>query len=121
MKDFKGFKERNVLLDSYTPVHNMFFDEVLAELNSMSEAKVLLAIYRNTFGVIEDINEKGEQVFRETYFVTTRKLAENTGLTQQSVIKGINKLIEKGFIEKIKEGSKQGYKLKLKKFTENLR
>lgn len=119
MTEFKGFPKRSPVMDSYTPVHNIFFEEILASLTSLAEVKLMLAIYRNTFGIIESRDENGNLVYRENYTVTLRQLSDQTNISEQAVNEGLKKLLEKGLIEKTFISPKKiAYSLKLAKPTQ---
>jgi len=73
---------------NYTQIPNLLFDEMLPFLKE-TELKVLLVIYRKTFGWHKTRDQ-----------ISLTQLQEKTGLAKQRVIKATRSLVEKGLIIK---------------------
>lgn len=87
---------------NYTQIPNVFLDEVLPKITSMSELKVTLAIMRQTFGY----HKKHDRI-------SLSQLETFTGLSRSSVMDGINAGIERGTIERRKAGLSYFYRVQV--------
>lgn len=76
----------------YTQIPNIFIDDWVHNIDPM-EAKVMLIIYRKTFGWHKDRDQ-----------ISISQLEKCTGHGKQAILKAVNGLIEKGAIRKIVEG-----------------
>jgi DNA-binding transcriptional regulator PaaX len=85
----------------------------MPKIKNQSDLKILLVIYRHTFGFTKGVDDKGQVIFNENFYITTRGLAEKTGMAQPNIVAGLNRLLAQGFIVKVKKGNKHGYKLKI--------
>lgn len=106
------FPNRNKEFKGYTMVSNTLIEDVFPKLNSLSDSKLILHIYRNTAGIITGVDDHGEPVFRRYYFITVRRLAELLQMDHKSIITGLKRLEEGGYIVKTIENGKTGYGLK---------
>jgi len=79
---------------NFTQVPNDFFDEFLPELDK-AELKVLLVVIRGTFGY-----------HRNEVEISSREMAEQTGLSLASIGPAAETLETMGLIEKITDGGK---------------
>jgi hypothetical protein len=79
---------------NYTQTPNDLFDDMLKEIDDLSELKVTLAAIRQTFGYHR---EKAEMSLGWFELVT--------GLARHSVQRGIEKAIERGTIAKVKDAT----------------
>lgn len=85
-----------------TQIPNEFFDDLLPEINSLSELKVLLIIMRQTFGW-----SKMEDVLSLTQF------QDKTGLSRQGVIDGIREADAEGLLTRRPEKGSYAYHVKV--------
>jgi hypothetical protein len=108
MADFQGFDGR-LNMASFTSLPNSFFDSVLPEIKSLSELKVLLAVFRKTYGWISHIDpETGQPVYKEVDQISMSQFKELTGLSQPSCVDGVKRAVEDGYLERVKEGTFHG-------------
>lgn len=103
---FKGFRER-CDLQNFTGIPNEFFDEELKKLDTLAEVKILLAIFRKTYGWVDYIQE-GVPVYKVEESISYSQFRELTGLTDSSIADGLKRLLEKGYIEQITKGNMHG-------------
>jgi hypothetical protein len=95
-RPFTGYREL-----AYTPVPDEFFDWQMQDLG-LAETKVLLYIFRRTFGF-----KKHQDRIALSQFVdgickeTGERLDLGCGLSRPSVIKGIDGLVERGYISAV--------------------
>lgn len=108
MKKFQGFPQRPNL-QGYTAIPNMFFEEILPRINNMSELKILLAIFRKTYGWVKEIDQKtGQPIYKLEDSISYTQFEKLTGLSSTSVATGINRAIKDGFIKKTQQGNHTG-------------
>jgi hypothetical protein len=116
-KYFEGFAPR-LNLTGFTSLPNSFFDDVLKDIDSMAELKIILTIFRKTYGFVSHINEKGEPVYKQQDSISYSQLQEITGLSSPSISSGLTKALEDGFIIKVEQGDYTGkvsaYRVKIK-------
>jgi hypothetical protein len=74
---------------NYTQAPNLFFDQMMAEIDTMSELKVTLAIIRKTFGWHKE---------KEGDFVSLSQLEELTGMNRQQVVAGCKAALFRGYV-----------------------
>lgn len=97
---FRGFYSPRA-----TQVPDNFFDEVMADLSG-AELKVLLYIFRRTFGFKKDAdNISLSQMVRGITKRNGEVLDYGTGLGKGSVARALNSLVAKGMIRKTKRHS----------------
>lgn len=89
---------------NYTQVPNFFLDSLLPEIKTASELKVTLAIMRATFGWHKDEDA-----------LSITQLMERTGLGRQSVVDGLRVALDRGFVQRRKDGSAFLYSLSVQK------
>jgi hypothetical protein len=107
-EDFKGFRPR-LDMKGYTSLPNEFFDDVLPTITSLSELKVLLAVFRKTYGWVSHIDpETGQPVFKENDAISVSQFKALTGLSSPSCVDGIKRGMEDGYLERVKEGTFHG-------------
>src|SRR5512146_2617340 len=80
MVDFNGFN-----VPEYTQAPNNLFDDLLPQIDSLSELKVLLFAIRKTLGW-----------HQETDYISITQFCQGTGLSRQGVIDGIQACIKRG-------------------------
>lgn len=101
MKDFEGFRDRNDLIKNYTSIPNELFDQVMRDLSN-SELKILLALFRKTYGWVKGVNEKGVAVYKSEDEVSQSQFMELTGIKSRKTIRdNLESLVAKGYIVKI--------------------
>lgn len=104
MNSFDGFKPR-LGMTGFTGIPNEFFDEVLPNISSLAELKVLLAVFRKTYGWISHIdNETGQVVYKEADAIAMSQFKDLTGLSVPSCVDGVKRGIDHGYLERVKEG-----------------
>lgn len=107
-KKFKGFRPR-LNITSFTPIPNEFFDEVLPNIQSLAELKILLAVFRKTYGWVERIDpESGEPIYKQQDSISMSQFKKLTGLSQPSCVDGVRRALDDGYLERVREGSFQG-------------
>ena len=74
------------MMEAFTTVPNIYFDEYLPEL-SCTETKVLLAIVRKTVGWQRESDE-----------ISIEQLQRTTGLSRNSVRAGLRGLLKRGLV-----------------------
>lgn len=105
---FKGFKGR-LDMKGFTSIPNEFFDEVLPEIKSLSELKVLLAVFRKTYGWVSHIDPNtGQPVYKEEDEIAMSQFMKLTGLSKPSCVDGVKRGLEDGYLERTKEGTFHG-------------
>lgn len=108
MSNFKGFPPRPDL-QGYTALPNMFFDEILPQINNMSELKILLAVFRKTYGWVKEIDQQtGQPIYKLEDEISYSQFEELTGLSSTSVANGLNRAIQSGYLEKMQQGNYSG-------------
>jgi biotin operon repressor len=100
---FKGFKPRQDL-SGFTAIPNEWFDEVLAKIDNLAELKIVQAVFRKTYGWVENWHN-GEAVFKLEDGISYSQFAELTGLSSASIAEGIKRAIEHGYIIQLKKGN----------------
>ncbi len=100
---FKGFKPRQDL-SGFTAIPNEWFDEVLAKIDNLAEMKIVQAVFRKTYGWVENWHN-GEAVFKIEDGISYSQFAELTGLSSASIAEGIKRAIEHGYIVQLKKGN----------------
>ena len=107
MENFNGFPGRPDL-QGYTAVPNMFFDEVLPQINNMSELKILLSVFRKTYGWVKEIDKNGQPVYKLEDSISYSQFEKLTGLSSTSIANGLTKAINDGYLEKVSQGDYTG-------------
>lgn len=78
---------------NYTQSPNVYFDTWLKEINSLAELKVVNVIIRHTFGW-----------HKENASLGTSELMDLTGLSRVSVVDGVKRALEHGYIVRKTDG-----------------
>jgi hypothetical protein len=105
---FQGFSPRPNMT-GYTAIPNEFFDEVLPQINNMSELKILLAVFRKTYGWVKEIDHStGQPIYKLEDEISYSQFEELTGLSSTSVATGLNRAIGNHYLEKLKQGNYSG-------------
>lgn len=105
---FAGFAPR-LNMTGFTPIPNEFFDEVLPNIKSLAELKVILAVFRRTYGWVSHIDPKtGQPVYKEEESISMRDLQKMTGLSSASCVEGVKRALEDGYLERVQKGTFQG-------------
>ena len=108
MTGFQGFPPRPNLT-GYTAVPNIFFDEVLPKINNMSELKILLAVFRKTYGWVKDIDPNtGQPIYKLEDKISYSQFEKLTGLSSTSIATGLSRAQMDGFLEKVEQGDFSG-------------
>ena len=108
MSDFQGFPPRPNLT-GYTAVPNVFFDEVLPKINNMSELKILLAVFRKTYGWVKEIDPNtGQPIYKLEDEISYSQFEQLTGLSSTSVATGLTRAQNDGYLEKVQQGNFNG-------------
>lgn len=85
---------------NYTQTPNYFFDEMLAEIDTMSELKVTLAIIRQTFGWRKNEDQ-----------ISLSQLEELTGMQRQQVVAGCKAALARGYVWREKRNGRNYFGL----------
>jgi len=105
---FEGFRPR-LDMKGFTQIPNEFFDKILPNIKSLSELKVILAVFRKTYGWVSHIDpESGQPVYKEVDEISMSQFKELTGLSQPSCVDGVKRAMEDGYLERVKEGTFHG-------------
>jgi hypothetical protein len=104
-------------MTGFTSIPNEFFRaDVLSELKE-AELKILLATFRKTYGWIDRI-ENGQVVYKLEDDISYSQYREMTGLSDASIASALKKLIQKGYMTRVKLGNQSGqssrYKIRIK-------
>jgi hypothetical protein len=99
---FKGFQSRSNI-HTYTTIPNEFFDEVLATIENMAELKIILAVFRKTYGWVDKV-ENGEIRYKLEDSISYSQFRELTNLSDPSISEGLKRAISHGFIIKVRTG-----------------
>ena len=102
MARFDGFPP---IETNFTPIPDVWFDELIPKITSLAEVKVTEYIFRHTYGWRKQCDWITLDQFVNG--VKTRdghQLDVGTGLSMPSVVSGIKKAIERGTILKFKDG-----------------
>ena len=131
---FPGF---NTSFKGYSQLPNEWLDEIISQIDNIAELKVVLYIYRHTWGYQEkkinpDDPAKHDEIKRITTdeFMHGRKKADGTrmdrgtGLSNRSVIDGLRNAVKHGYILETVDDRDKGrvvksYALNMLKSTEN--
>jgi hypothetical protein len=113
---FDGFTPRPQLT-GYTGIPNEFFRaEVISDLKE-AELKILLTTFRKTYGWVDRI-ENGEVVYKLEDDISYSQYREMTGLSDASIAAALKKLIQKGYLTRLRVGNQSGltsrYKIRVK-------
>jgi len=104
---FEGFKPRQDL-SGFTAIPNEFFDAVLEGVESISELKVILAVFRKTYGWVTGFLE-GKPVFKIEDEISYSQFQKLTGLKSNgSISEGLSQAMSHGFIVRVKKGTFAG-------------
>jgi phage replication O-like protein O len=96
-KEFRGFRRPTT-----TPIPDEVFDDLLADLTG-SELKVLLYICRRTFGFKKDSDSFSlSQMINGIVAKDGKVLDRGTGLSRDSVARGVKSLVAKNIILRIR-------------------
>ena len=87
---------------NYTQCPNVFYDEIMPEIETMAELKVTLAIIRQTFGW----QKKEDQI-------SFGQLEELTGMHRETVSEGIQAALKRGYVGRRKQGKSYVYGLRV--------
>lgn len=108
MTDFQGFPSRPNL-QGYTAIPNVFFDEVLPQINNMSELKILLAVFRKTYGWVKEIDPNtGQPIYKLEDEISYSQFEQLTGLSSTSIATGLTRAQNDGYLEKVQQGNYSG-------------
>lgn len=103
---FDGFKPRRDI-SGFTCIPNEWFDKVMPKVTSMSEMKVIEAVFRKTYGWVDYI-ENGRPVYKIEDALSLTQLENMTGLSRSGVIDGIRKALAHGYIVRTSSGNMDG-------------
>ena len=107
-KTFNGFSPRPNMT-GYTALPNEFFDKVLPQINNMSELKILLAVFRKTYGWVKEIDQQtGQPIYKLEDEISYTQFEKLTGLSSTSVATGLTRAQSNGYLEKIQQGNYSG-------------
>lgn len=115
---FEGFDPR-LNLQGFTSLPNAFFDTVMAKIDSLAEMKIILAVFRKTYGWLSHIDQStGQAVYKQQDAISYSQLEEITGMSSPSISSGLTRAISDGFIIKMIQGDYSGktsvYRVKMK-------
>lgn len=105
---FQGFSPRPNMT-GYTAIPNEFFDEVLPQINNMSELKIILAVFRKTYGWVKEIDQKtGQPIYKLEDEISYSQFEALTGLSSTSVSTGLTRAQSNGYLQKVQQGNYSG-------------
>jgi len=106
MSKFEGFRSR-AELEKFTAIPNQFFDDVMKKLNG-NEMKILLTIFRKTYGWVKGSDMNGNPVYKIEDDISLSQFKKFTGIGSINTIKKhLKNLIKKGYIIKTKDYNKR--------------
>ena len=85
---------------NYTQAPNAFFDDLLPEIDTVTELKVTLAVMRNTMGF-----------HRKEHEMSLSYLEKATGLSRPAVVDGLKRAMNRGTVARRKVGQSYKYRL----------
>jgi hypothetical protein len=103
---FDGFKPRRDI-SGFTCIPNEWFDKVMPKVTSMSEMKVIEAVFRKTYGWVDYI-ENGRPVYKTEDALSLTQLENMTGLSRSGAIDGLRKALAHGYIVRTSFGNVGG-------------
>lgn len=107
-EQFNGFPARPNL-QGYVPIPNVFFDQVLPNINNMSELKILLAVFRKTYGWVKEIDQMtGQPIYKLEDEISYTQFEKLTGLSSTSIATGLSRAQSNGYLEKVQQGDYSG-------------
>jgi hypothetical protein len=83
---------------NYTQIPNVFFDEIMPQLKSLAEIKVMLVVMRQTFGY-----------HKRNDLLSLSQIQKLSGLSRQAAIDGIKGALEKGILLRKEQGDSYRY------------
>ncbi len=93
---FRGFPEPKT---NFTGIPNVFFDKVLPDLETAGELKVLLYIFRHTYGWRKDCDCISISQFMEGIVTRRgRQLDRGTGLAKSTVVSALKSVVEQEYV-----------------------
>jgi hypothetical protein len=101
-------ESRSVPPPNYTQCPNVFYDEIMPEIETMAEMKVTLVVIRQTFGW-----------HREEHKLTLDLLEALTGMNRQQVVAGVKAAMARGYIGRRKVGQAYLYGLRVKGYEDH--
>ena len=94
---FEGFRPRSKL-EQFTAIPNEFFDEVMKNVNG-NELKILLSVFRKTYGWVIGSDDKGNPVYKTQDSISLSQFQDITGIKSINTVKKyLKSLIDKGYI-----------------------
>lgn len=103
-KKFEGFE-----VPSFTPTPDVFFDQIMTEIKTLCETRIMLYIIRRTYGFGKQSD--GISLGQFERGITTsdgRVLDKGVGFTRSVICKALNSLLHDGYIVKETRKSKKG-------------
>lgn len=101
-EEFNGFRPR-AKLEQFTAIPNEFFDEVMKKVSG-NELKILLAVFRKTYGWVVGSDKNGNPIYKTQDSISLSQFQELTGIKSiNTVKKHIKNLEKKGYIIQTKE------------------
>ena len=97
---FGGFKPRENIA-GYTAVPNELFDDVMKDVSPV-QFVILSIIIRKTYGFVAGSDDKGNPIYKTSDKISQNQFGKLTGLNSRTIKNNIEVLIEKGYIEKVK-------------------
>jgi len=89
-------------IDPFTPIHNDVLEAIMAENLLASELRIILAIWRKTYGF-----KDGEVERRKFAYLGVKQIMNMTKLSERSVQRAIKAMVDKKII--IRNGAKTGF------------
>lgn len=113
---FGGFQPRPQMT-GFTSIPNEFFEcGILSDLKE-AELKILLTTFRKTYGWVDKI-ENGQIYYKLEDDISYSQYRETTGLSDASIAAALKKLIQKGYMVRVRLGNRSGissrYKIRIK-------
>jgi len=96
MSKFQGFTEPNT-----TQSPNQFYDFVMPDIDNLAELKCILYVIRRTYGFLKFVDRIAYSQFEKGIITKDGKqLDKGIGMSGPSVMAGLNKAVEHGYINR---------------------
>lgn len=94
-----------------------YFEEICSQIDNVAELKIVLYIYRHTFGFAKDA-EKSKHLTVEDFMIgrdsKNGRMDRGTGLSEMSVRNGIKKAVKHGYVVFEIKGNYKTYRLNVR-------
>lgn len=103
MAEDKTGKDGKIPPPNYTQIPNLLLDELVPEISTLAELKIVLVIARQTFGYHKRYDQ-----------LSISQLMAKTGLHRASVVEGVKAAVERGLLKRKASGQSYLYALNVR-------